>query len=33
MRQSITGIVMREFEGIDHLPDTPVELRGVREET
>ena len=26
----ITGIVVREFEGIDHLADTLGELRGVR---
>jgi hypothetical protein len=28
----ITGIVVREFEGIDHLPDTLVELRSVPNE-
>jgi hypothetical protein len=28
----ITGIVVREFEGIDHLPDTPVELGSVPDE-
>jgi hypothetical protein len=28
----ITGIVVREFEGIDQLPDTLVELRGARAE-
>ena len=29
----ITGIVVREFEGIDHLPEPLIELRGVREDT
>src|SRR5262249_44239565 len=28
----LTGIVVRELEGIDHLADTLVELRGVRAE-
>jgi hypothetical protein len=28
----ITGIVVREFEGIEHLPDTLVGLRSVRAE-
>jgi hypothetical protein len=28
----VTGIVVREFEGIDHLPDLLLELRGVREQ-
>jgi hypothetical protein len=28
----ITGIVVREFEGIDQLPETLLELRGVRAE-
>lgn len=29
----ITGIVVREFEGIDHLLDTLVDLQGLREDS